>query len=459
MTESRETLVRAIGTFGLAAGIINITIGGGIFRLPANVAGSLGAAAPLAYLICAAAMTLIVLCIADAGSRVSLTGGPYAYVGTAFGPYAGFLCGVLLFMLGTFATAAVSTVFAASVGLIVPALAGGPASLALLVAAFVFWSAVNLRGVALSVRLNSIATVAKLFPLVLVAVAGAFAIDPGNLRIAVMPPAGDVARTSLLLIFAFAGIECALVPSGEVRDTARTVPRAIALAMTAITVLYIALQLVAQGVLGAELPRATAAPLADAAGVSLGPWARALLLAGASISTFGYLGGMTLSMPRMVFALARDGFLPKALAAVHPQYRTPHLAIVAQSALTLVLAATGSFEQLAILANVSALALYFGCALAAWKLRQPGARDLSGGGTRKTQEGGTKVPPLRDRAGVHVFRVPGGAIIPWVACAVILWLLTGVTSLEWLGFAICVGVASMVYAVTKAARQPVRAKS
>ena len=79
-----ESLVRAIGTFGLAAAIINITIGGGIFRLPANVAGSLGPAAPLAYLVCAAAMGLIVLCIADAGSRVSLTGGPYAYVGTAF---------------------------------------------------------------------------------------------------------------------------------------------------------------------------------------------------------------------------------------------------------------------------------------------------------------------------------------------------------------------------------------
>lgn len=106
-TPSGESLVRAIGTFGLAAAIINITIGGGIFRLPANVAGSLGAAAPLAYLVCAAAMGLIVLCIADAGRRVSLTGGPYAYVGTAFGPYVGFISGVLLWMLGTFATAAV----------------------------------------------------------------------------------------------------------------------------------------------------------------------------------------------------------------------------------------------------------------------------------------------------------------------------------------------------------------
>jgi len=399
-----------IGTFGLAAAIINITIGGGIFRLPANVAGSLGAAAPVAYLVCAVAMGLIVLCIADAGRRVSLTGGPYAYVGTAFGPFVGFLSGVLLWMLGTFATAAVSTVLASSVGLLVPALGGRGMEVAVLVAAYAFWTAVNLKGVALGTRLNSIATVAKLLPLLLVAVGGAFFIDTDNLRVAAMPAAADVARTSLLLIFAFAGIEVALVPSGEVRDTARTVPRAIALAMVGITALYIALQVVSQGILGSGLAQATVSPLADAAGASLGGWASAVLLAGASISMFGYLGGMTLSMPRMVFALARDGFLPGALARVHPVYHSPQAAIVVQSALTLALAISGTFEKLAILANVSALALYLGCALAAWKL---GA----------------------------------GNIVPWLACGVIVWLLTGLTADEWFGFGACVAAGSLVYVV------------
>ena len=433
MSASQEKLVRAIGTFGLAAGIINITIGGGIFRLPANVASTMGPSAPIAYVVCALAMGLIVLCIADAGSRVSLTGGPYAYVGTAFGPYPAFISGVLLFMLGTFATAAVSTVFAASIGQLVPALSGTVASVIVLVAAYAFWSLVNLRGVTLSVRLNSIATVAKLLPLLLIAIGGAFFISAGNLAIDVVPPAGDIARTSLLLIFAFAGIECALVPSGEVRDTARTVPRAIALAMIVITALYIMLQVVSQGILGDRLPESTAAPLADAAGASMGAWARAILLAGASISTFGYLGGMTLSMPRALFALARDGFLPKGIAAVHPDYRTPHIAIVVQSLLTFALAVTGTFEQLAILANVSALALYFGCALAAWKLRQ---MNVKGDGA--------------------AFQVPGGAIVPWLACAVIVWLLTGVTSLEGLGFLICVAIASMIYMVTRASGRRVR---
>ena len=313
MTESRETLVRAIGTFGLAAGIINITIGGGIFRLPANVAGSLGAAAPIAYLVCAAAMGLIVLCIADAGSRVSLTGGPYAYVGTAFGPYVGFLSGVLLFMLGTFATAAVSTVFAASIGLLVPALAGRPASVIVLVAAFAFWSLVNLRGVALSVRLNSIATVAKLLPLLLVADRRRVLHQrrqPARSRS--MPPAGR--RRAHLAAPDLRVCRHRMRARAERRGPRYRADRA-ARDRAGDDRHHRALHRAAGGGAGrsrrATLPQATASPLADAAGVSMGGWARTMLLAGASISTFGYLGGMTLSMPRMLFALARDGFLPR----------------------------------------------------------------------------------------------------------------------------------------------------
>ena len=411
-----EPLVRAIGTLGLAAAIINITIGGGIFRLPSSVAGSLGSAAPIAYLVCAAAMGLIVYCIADAGKRVSLTGGPYAYVGTAFGPYAGFLSGVLLWMLGTFAAAAVSTVFAASVGLLLPALRGRLAEGITLAAALIFWSAINTRGVSLGTRLNSMATAAKLLPLLLVAIGGAFFVEPANLAWTA-PAAADVARTSVLLIFAFAGIEVALVPSGEVRDTARTVPRAIAVAMIAITVLYIALQVVAQGVLGGALAQATVSPLADTAGAAMGGWARNVLLIGASVSMFGYLGGMTLSMPRMVYAFARDGFLPRQFAAVHPHSRAPHLAIALQSALTLALAVSGTFEGLAMLANVSALALYFGCAVAAWRL-----------GTRNA--------------------------VPWLAAGAIAWLVTGLTRNEWLAFAVCLVAASLIYVLTARSRIP-----
>jgi amino acid transporter len=332
-------------------------------------------------------------------------------------------------MIGTFAAAAVGTVFAANVGLLIPPLSGRAGAIAVLFTAFAFWSLVNLRGVTLGARLNTIATVAKLLPLLLVAIGGAFFIHGDNLRIAEMPAVADVARTSLLLVFAFAGIEVALVPSGEVRDIARTVPRATAAAMIGITALYIVLQVVAQGILGSGLAQATASPLADAAGASLGSWARALLLAGASISMFGHMGGMTLSVPRMLFALARDGFLPRALAAVHPVHRSPQAAILVQSSLAFALAISGTFEKLAILANVSALALYFGCALAAWRLRQLGVAEQG-----------------------MAIQLPLGASAPWLACAVIVWLLTGLTGDEWLAFGACLATASVLYAVLRAVR-------
>jgi basic amino acid/polyamine antiporter, APA family len=414
MNSERESLTRAIGTLGLAAGIINITIGGGIFRLPASVAGSLGPAAPLAYVICAIAMGLIVMCIAEAGKRVTLTGGPYAYVEATFGPYAGFISGVLLWMLGTFATAAVSTIFASSLGLLVPATSGWIAQTAVLVCAFTFWSAINLRGVTLGAQLITLATVAKLFPLLLLAIAGAFYVRADNFTIVVAPAPADIARTSLILIFAFAGIESALIPSGEVKDTERTLPRAIAMAMFGITALYIALQMVAQGILGDGLKLAVTSPLADAAGASIGGWARTLLLVGAVVSMFGYLGGMTLSMPRIVYALARDGFLPSGLAVVHPIYRSPQAAILFQAAITVILAVSGTFEKLAVLANVSALALYLGCAAAAWKLGQ-------------------------------------SPIVPVLACGVIMWLLTGLRRDEWLAFGGCVLAASLIYMVRQSA--------
>ena len=423
---SSEPLLRAMGTFGLAAAIINITVGGGIFGLPTDVARALGPAAPLAYLVCAVAMGLIVLCIADAGSRVPLTGGPYAYVGVALGPYAGFLSGFMLWLLGLFATAAVGTLFAISVGSLVPALA--PWQPMVLAATFAFWALVNTRGVVLGARLNGVATVVKLLPLVLVGVGGLFFVQADHLTVVAWPSAADVARTSLLLVFAFAGVESALVPSGEVRDTARTVPRAIALAMLGITALYISLQVSAQGILGAALGT-TSTPLADAAGAAFGGWARTLLLMGAALSMFGYLGGMTLSIPRLVFALARDGYLPGALAVVHPGRRTPQAAIVVQSLLALALAITGTFAKLAILANASALALYLGCAVAAWRLRTYPAAGASTG-----------------------VRLPLAGAAPFLAVPVILWLLTSLTGREWVSFGGCLAAASVVYLVARARR-------
>jgi APA family basic amino acid/polyamine antiporter len=422
------SLVRAISVWGLAAGIVNVTIGGGIFRLPSGVAATLGAAAPLAYLACAASMGLIVLCFAEAGSRVSMTGGPYAYVETAFGPFVGFLSGMLLWVGITLALSAVSSFFADAVAAMVPSISLWGKRLVLVVT-LVALAAANARGVAGVTRFNAVATVAKLVPLLLFVVVGLFAVRVENLHWASVPTGGAVARASILLLFAFLGVEAALVPSGEVIDPVRTVPRAIFAAMGAVTVLYLLIQIVAQGLLGPALAH-DPTPLASAAAVAMGPAGRTIILVGSVVSMFGYVSGMMLSVPRMLFAFGRDGFLPEALARTHRAWRTPHIAIAAQTVVVAILASFGYFEMLAVAANVTILIVYAACCLAAVELRR---RDVRSGG----------IP----------FRVPAAQIVPWAALAVIIWMLSSVTRNEWLAALAIVSCAALVYVVTLPSRR------
>jgi amino acid transporter len=415
-----RALERSLGVRALAASILNVTVGGGIFIVPAIVAARLGAAAPLAYLVCAVAFGLIVACFAEAGSRVALTGGPYMYVETVFGPFVGYLSNVLLWMLGTIAHAAVASLFAQAINALVPGAGVGFARVVVIVGVFGLFAFVNSSGVRQGARVIEIATVAKLVPLLLFVIVGLFAMHPANLVWPTMPSVADVGRTSIVLVFAFSGIESALVPSGEVREPSRTVPRAIVLAMVSITVLYVAVQVVAQGVLGADLPTHPDAPLAAAATSAIGPAGGLVLMLGAAISMLGYLSGMMLAMPRSLFAFARDGYLPKALAKVDPKTHVPAAAIYAHAAAVTLLALSGTFEKLAVLSNISALLLYGLCSVAAFELRR-----------RNVQEGGTP------------FRVPFGPVIPWVSVLVILFLLSNATSAElrWVGGTLAVATA------------------
>ena len=417
-----RALQRSLGVRPLAASIVNVTVGGGIFVVPAIVAATLGAAAPLAYLVCAVAFGLIVMCFAEAGSRVALTGGPYMYVGRVFGPFVGYLSNVLLWMLGTIAHAAVASLFAQALNALVPGIGIGVARGVMIVSVFALFAFINSRGVQQGARLIEIATVAKLLPLLVFVVSGAFVMTSANLIWPAMPSVADIGRTSIVLVFAFSGIESALVPSGEVRDPARTVPRAIALAMVTITLLYVVVQVVAQGVLGAALPTHPDAPLAAAARIALGPVGGFLLMIGAAVSMFGYLTGMMLAMPRALFAFARDGYLPSLFAKVDARTHVPANAIYAHAVAVTLLALSGSFQSLAVLSNISALLLYGLCSVAAFELRRRNVREVG-------------VP----------FRVPGGAVVPWLSVLVILFLLRSATAEEMRAVGGTVAIAAVLY--------------
>jgi amino acid transporter len=419
-------LVRALGVRTLAASIVNTTVGAGIFVLPAAVAANIGAAAAIAYLVCALAMGLIVTCFAMAGSRVSLTGGVYAYVEVAFGPFVGYLAGVLLYLACLVAVASVAAALASSVGVVIPSAGSGVGRAVFLVAVVGLVALLNRRGVKAGGRLVEVSTLLKLAPLVLFVAVGLMFVRPEAIAWPGLPRASTVGDSVLLLIFAFLGIEVALVPSGEVANPSRTIPRAVFLALGVTTLLYMAVQMVAQGVLGAELARAGDAPLAVAAQRFLGAAGRNLLLAGAAVSMFGYVSGDMLASPRMLFAFGRDHLLPRAVARVHPRYRTPTVAIALHAAIVAAVAASGSFDRLVLLSNVATLSLYLLCCAAAWQLAR---KDVRSGG-----------PP---------FNVPGGAVVPALACGVIVWILSHATRAEFEVEGAVLAIAAILYALRR----------
>jgi len=416
-------LVRGIGVPALTANIVSSTIGAGIFVIPAAVAKGLGPAAPLAFVCCAVAMVLFVTCFAIAGSRVSLTGGLYAYVEVAFGRYVGFLAGILYFLTALGAVAGVVNVLAKSVSLVVPFLGSPMMRVVVMFAVYALLVLINIRGVREGAGAVTVITVAKLLPLLLFIGAGIFFLHGPNLGWSGWPGSKPLGDAVILLIFAFVGIEVALIPSGEVKNPARTVPRSAYLALVTTTIIYILIQLVAQGTLGGDLSNHPDAPLAEAAATFLGNVGRTVLIAGATISAFGFVTSDILSSPRMIFAFGRDGALPAFFAHVHPRYRSPDVAIITYATIAFALSITGTFEQLAVLSNVAVLLMYFLCCAGCWVLI---AKDF-----RESED-----QPLS---------FPGMNIVPALAIIAIIWILAHATMREFAVTGVVLAVASIFY--------------
>lgn len=392
-------LSRELGVRQFAANIFNYTVGSGIFLLPATAVIALGTAAPLAYVACAVVIGLVVLCFAENGSRVSATGGSYAYVETAMGPMFGFVAGCLVLTTGMFAASGILNGFVQSLFALFAIDAPAPVSKVLIAALVTTLVVINMRGVRSGARVLEAITLVKLLPLLLFVCVGAFFVTPSNLAWENVPDMSTVLGSAGIMIFAFSGIEGATVPSGEVKNISRTVPLAILLALGGVTVLYLAIQFVALGIMGTDLAGTGRTPLAAAAGVAFGPGARTLMIAAAIVSMFGYLTANMLSEPRGLFAMSRDGFLPAQLTTVHPVFRTPNVAIVSYGILVAIFALVGTFDWLTRFSNLAALSLYFLCAVSTLLLRRRNVRSDG-----------------------DPFVIPGGPTVPVLACIAVVWL-------------------------------------
>ncbi len=423
-------LVRGIGLPALTANIVNTTIGASIFVLPGTMAAMLGGRAPIAFIVCAIAQALFVTCFAMAGSRVSLTGGLYAYVEVAFGRYVGFLAGLMNFTTAILSVSAVMNVLVNAAGSLSPFFAGPLGRFIMMLVVLGALAAINVRSVRGGAGAVTLVTVVKVLPLILFVAAGVAFIKPASLSFSGPAGTGSLGESVLLLMFAFFGIESSLTPSGEVRNPSRTVPRAIYLALSLTTIVYILIQLVAQGTLGVpRLASNTAAPLAEAAGIFLGNWGRTLLIVGATISSIGYITSDILSAPRTLFAFGRDGVLPKLFAHVHPRFRSPDIAIAVYASLAFALALNSSFEGLAVIANVAALLLYLLCCAAAWELVR---RDVR-----------TEGKPFGFRA---------AKIFPFLGVAFIIWILTHASVKEFAVLGAVLAVGSVLFFLRRSLR-------
>jgi APA family basic amino acid/polyamine antiporter len=424
-TSPNEGLVRGIGVWTLAASQVNMTVGAGIFVLPAVVAAGMGAAGLLAYAVCAVAIGLIALCHVECGSRVTSSGGPAAYVGAAFGPFAQFVIGTLLWLgWGATSDGAVVAALAATVGSVVPAVQGPLGRTVFLAVVLGGLALVNVRGVRSGARAAAVLTVVKILPIVAFVVVGLGAIHPEYLHGVTTTTSASLGATSMVLFFAFCGTETALMPGAEIERPARTIPLAIALGLATIVTIYGGVQLVAQGVLGDALKTATAAPLADAARQVAGPFGGSVMIAVAGLSMFVLLISDLLATPRAMFRLALDGQLPSALARVHPRHRTPATAIVVYASLAFLFAMSSRFDVLASAASAAILLVYASVAAATIVLRRRGMVS--------------ELPP---------FVTPGGWTVPVLAFVVSGWLLAYTPRPQAIGLAVLTLGIAAIYGV------------
>jgi APA family basic amino acid/polyamine antiporter len=370
MSQRDAGLLRTIGTRGLAANIINSVIGAGIFAVPGALAACIGPYAPLAFLVCGVAIGAVAICFAEGGSRMPTSGGPYGYIEAVFGPLAGFIAGTLLWLGNVLAGGGVVAALAEAAVSLLPPVFKAPVHAVVIVGVIGGVALVNLGGVARGARLIDWATAVKLIPLLIFLVAGVGAIHRANFVQAVAPSTQGLGRAMILALFVLTGMEVSLSASGEVKQPARTIPRALAIAIVSVTLLYIAIQVVAQGILGASLSLSTV-PLADAM-AKISPVLRVVMLAGTALSMFGWVFSDLLGTPRILFAFGRDGLLPRVFGRVHPRTHVPHVAIVCYAAVAIALALTGTFAELAVLATLASSALYAAGCVAAWWLARNG---------------------------------------------------------------------------------------
>ncbi|MFC5526723.1 APC family permease [Rhodanobacter ginsengisoli] len=375
-TPPSSTYLRSLRPWDAALIVVGGIIGGGIFLNPGIAAQRTESGLALLLIwVGAGLLTLIgALCFAELGARRPHAGGTYVYLREAFGPLAGFLFGwTMLLVIYSGSTAAVATIFASYAS----ALFGLPPSMALplTVGALVFVSGINLFGIRLGAQIQNVFALLKLLAVAVLVVCGLFFAGAGHAGVLAADPAHagvGFIGAALPVLFAYSGFTYLNNLAGEVREPQRTLPRALTLGMLLVIAAYALVNVAYLAVLGHAGLAASHAPAADVMQQVFGSFGARLIALGVAISTLGFCNITLVAGARVLQVMGEDGLFFRAVARLHPRYRTPNTALLLLSGWSIVLALSGSYGQLLDYATFGDwLACAVGVATLFWYRRQP----------------------------------------------------------------------------------------
>ena len=364
-------LRRQLGTFDAVTIGLGSMIGAGIFV----ALGPAAAAAGTGLLIGLGIAAIVAYCNATSSARLAAlypqSGGTYVYGKERLGEFWGYTAG-WSFVVGKTASCAA---MALTVGLYV----WPSGAHAVAVAAVVALTAVNYAGIQKSALLTRVivAVVLAVLAVVVVVILGFGDVDAARLNVGDDISVGGVLQSAGLLFFAFAGYARIATLGEEVRDPARTMPRAIPIALGIALIVYAVVAIAVLAELGTDALASSTAPLVDAVIAAGQPGLAPLIRVGAGVAALGSLLALILGVSRTTLAISRDRHLPHALAAVHPRFGSPHRAEIAVGVVVAVVAAVADVRG-AIGFSSFAVLLYYAIANAsAWTL---GRRVIPGVG-------------------------------------------------------------------------------
>lgn len=395
--------------------VIGAIVGADIYVASAFGAGLLGPFSLVTWVVAGIIAIVIALCFAQCAALLPKVGGPYAYAHAAWGPFAGFIVGWALWLAEWMSLAVFPVAFTRYLMFFLPGL--DPFTQIGVKGLFVIFLIVtNILGVKAAGKVNDLLTVTKLVPLAFFAIIGIlFMVSNTGYAATNFSPflpygVGGFGLALVLIFWAYAGFEISTIPAGEIENPGKTIPRAIVLGISVVTVFYLVTNLVLFGVRRFDLLSRDNAPLATATSAilvsipALAVVGGLIVGVGALVSVAGSDESGMIGTSRLGYALAADGLFPSVFAKIHPKFQTPYLGIIIQAVTALAAAIIGQLDTL-----IATSVFFMAIAYAAT---------------------GASVYFLRRKGAQAQFHVRGGLVIPILGVTFSLYLITQCTPLQ-----------------------------